>query len=69
MLFTDPANKSTTVGVTVSPIKIESLEKFGDVETVRKRLVATEKQKVCGVQCAVCNLSTIKLGYTALFAC
>lgn len=47
VLFTDPGNKSTTIGVTVNPIKIGSLEKFGDVEMVRKRLVATEKQKVC----------------------
>ena len=46
VLFADPANKSTTIGVTVNPIKIASLEQFGDVETVRKRLIATEKQKV-----------------------
>lgn len=46
VLFTDPVKKSTTVGVTVSPIKIAGLEQFGDVETVRKKLVNTEKQKV-----------------------
>lgn len=46
VLFTDPQKKSTTVGVTVNPIKIAGLEQFGDVETVRKKLVDTEKQKV-----------------------
>lgn len=46
MLFADPAKKSTTIGVTVSPIKIAGLEQFGDVETVRKKLMNTEKQKV-----------------------
>ena len=50
VLFADPANKSTTIGVTVSPIRIASLEKFGDVETVRKRLIDTEKQKVRQLQ-------------------
>ena len=46
VLFTDPAKKSTTVGVTVSPIRIAGLEQFGDVETVRTKLVNTEKAKV-----------------------
>jgi len=46
VLFADPAKKSTTIGVTVSPIKIAGLEEFGDVETVRKKLMNTEKQKV-----------------------
>lgn len=45
VLFTDPAKKSTTVGVTVSPIRIAGLEQFGDVETVRTKLVNTEKAK------------------------
>ncbi|KAL0027494.1 hypothetical protein WJX77_005662 [Trebouxia sp. C0004] len=45
VLFADPAKKSTTIGVTVSPIKIAGLEQFGDVETVRKKLMNTEKQK------------------------
>ncbi|KAL3161295.1 hypothetical protein ABBQ38_009651 [Trebouxia sp. C0009 RCD-2024] len=45
VLFTDPLRKSTTVGVTVNPIKIVGLQQFGDVETVRKKLIDTEKQK------------------------
>lgn len=45
-MFADPLKKSSTVGVTVNPIKIAGLEQFGDVETVRKRLINTEKQKV-----------------------
>ena len=51
MLFADPAKKSTTIGVTVSPIKIAGLEQFGDVETVRKKLMNTEKQKVLEQMC------------------
>ena len=46
VLFTDPQRKSTTVGVTVNPIKIAGLEQFGDVTTVREKLINTEKQKV-----------------------
>ncbi len=51
VLFADPAKKSTTIGVTVSPIKIAGLEQFGDVETVRKKLMNTEKQKVLEHMC------------------
>ena len=51
VLFADPAKKSTTIGVTVSPIKIAGLEQFGDVETVRKKLMNTEKQKVLEQLC------------------
>lgn len=59
VLFTDPLKKSTTVGVTVNPIKIAGLEQFGDVETVRKKLVNTEKQKVgISVGLTVCFLAT-----------
>ena len=49
VLFTDPLKKSTTIGVTVNPIKIAGLEQFGDVKTVREKLVNTEKQKVCSL--------------------
>lgn len=67
VLFTDPSKKSTTVGVTVNPIKIAGLEQFGDVETVRKKLVDTEKQKVstylwdvrCGSYFSVCAVATL----------
>jgi len=40
-LFRDPARKSTTVGVTVYPVTIASLEQFGDLQTVGERLLAT----------------------------
>lgn len=46
VLFVNPARKSTTLGVTVSPIRINSLDKFGSLETVRDKLLATEKAKV-----------------------
>lgn len=55
VLFTDPLRKSTTIGVTVNPIKIAGLEQFGDVKTVREKLVNTEKQKVCALHTSQCN--------------
>jgi hypothetical protein len=42
----DPAQRSTNVGVTVSPVRIPSLEKFGDVAGVGERLLAAERAKV-----------------------
>ena len=46
ILFLDPERKSTTVGVTVSPVRIASLEQFGDVPAVGKRLLDAERAKV-----------------------
>ncbi len=46
VLFVDPERKSTTVGVTVSPIRIASLAQFGDVAAVGKRLLGAERAKV-----------------------
>lgn len=39
VLFRDPAVKSTSVGVTVYPVTISSLEEFGDLEAVGRRLL------------------------------
>lgn len=44
-LFRDSNQKSTTVGVTVSPVRIASLEDFGSLETVGERLLGAEKAK------------------------
>ena len=49
VLFLDPARKSTTVGVTVSPVRITSLESFGDVAAVGKRLLDAERAKVLSI--------------------
>jgi hypothetical protein len=38
-------NRSTSVGVTVSPVRVESIEKFGSLEAVGRRLLETEAQK------------------------
>ena len=46
MLFVDPERKSTTVGVTVSPVRIASLAQFGDVAAVGQRLLGAERAKV-----------------------
>jgi hypothetical protein len=46
VLFVDPERKSTTVGVTVSPVRIASLAQFGDVAAVGQRLLGAERAKV-----------------------
>lgn len=44
-LFRDPSRKSTTVGVTVYPVTINSLEQFGDLQSVGERLLGAEREK------------------------
>lgn len=46
VLFEDPARKSSTLGVTVNPIRVDSLEAFGDLDAVASRLLQAEKAKV-----------------------
>ncbi len=45
-LFVDPQRKSSTLGVTVSPIRVDSLDAFGDLDSVAARLLQAEKAKV-----------------------
>lgn len=46
MLFVDPQRKSSMLGVTVSPIRVDSLDAFGDLDAVAGRLLQAEKAKV-----------------------
>lgn len=48
MLFEDPARRSTSVGVTVSPVRVASIDQFGDLDAVGRRLLDVERRKVCG---------------------
>lgn len=45
----DAKSKAADVGVTVSPIRIRSLEQFGDVGAVGDRLLAAERSKVSSI--------------------
>ena len=45
-LFKAPNLKSTDLGVTVSPIRIQRLDQLGDVTAVGDRLLAAERKKV-----------------------
>lgn len=45
VLFNDPEKASTTVGVTVSPVRITSLTAFGSQEDVAEKLLAAERKK------------------------
>ena len=51
VLFEDPVRKSSTLGVTVNPIRMDSLEAFGDLDAVASRLLQAEKAKVCQGLC------------------
>lgn len=46
VLFVEPSGKAGDVGVTVSPVRIKSLEQFGDLKAVGDRLLAAESSKV-----------------------
>ena len=47
VLYKVPDIKYTDLGVTVAPVRISTLQQLGDVDAVGKRLIATERQKVC----------------------
>lgn len=42
----EPSGKAGDIGVTVSPVRIKSLEQFGDLKAVGDRLLAAETSKV-----------------------
>ncbi len=44
-LFEDPAKRSTSVGVTVNPVKVKSIEDFGGLDEVVGKLLAAERAK------------------------
>lgn len=46
ILLQDPDRKSSTVGVTVTPVRIATLEEIGDASAVADKLIAAEKAKV-----------------------
>jgi hypothetical protein len=46
VLFEDPRRRSTSVGVTVSPVRVTSIDKFGDLAAVGQRLLDAERKKV-----------------------
>ncbi|BDA46952.1 PsbP domain-containing protein 2, chloroplastic [Coccomyxa sp. Obi] len=45
VLFVEPSGKAGDIGVTVSPVRIKSLEQFGDLKAVGDRLLAAESSK------------------------
>lgn len=45
-LFEEPSRTSTNVGVTVAPVRVPSLEAFGDLTSVSDKLLAAERKKV-----------------------
>ena len=47
MLFEDPSQKGTNLGVTVTPVRISSLEQFGSIDAIGEKLLNVERSKVC----------------------
>lgn len=47
VLFNDPDVTSTSVGVTVAPVRVKSLAAFGSTDEVAQKLLAAERNKVC----------------------
>lgn len=45
MLFRDPSQRYATLGVTVLPVMIQSLEKFGSLDSVGDKLLNAERAK------------------------
>eukprot|EP00775_Hariotina_reticulata_P002499 gene2499-2803_t len=45
VLFEDPQRRSTSIGVTVSPVRVSSIEQFGDLAAVGQRLLDVERKK------------------------
>jgi hypothetical protein len=60
VLFEDPERRSTSVGVTVSPVRVATIGQFGDVAAVGQRLLEAERKKVgpralLSVCCTLCT--------------
>jgi hypothetical protein len=45
VLFRDPSKKSSTLGMTVLPVMVPTLDKFGSLDVVAEKLLAAEKAK------------------------
>jgi PsbP len=45
VLFRDPSKKSSTLGMTVLPVMVPTLDKFGSLDIVAEKLIAAEKAK------------------------
>ena len=46
MLFEDPARRSTSLGVTVNPVRVPDIGSFGTLEAVGEKLLEAERKKV-----------------------
>ena len=46
VIFSDPEYKYNNLGVTVTPVKVATLQEFGAIEDAADRLLAFEKKKV-----------------------
>lgn len=46
MLYEDPSQRSTSLGVTVNNVRVASILDFGTLEAVGEKLLTAEKNKV-----------------------
>lgn len=45
VLFEDPSRRSTSIGITVNPVKVSRIEDFGGVKDVGEKLLDAERRK------------------------
>ncbi|KXZ55621.1 hypothetical protein GPECTOR_2g1171 [Gonium pectorale] len=45
VLFEDPSRRSTSLGITVNPVKVASIEQFGGLQDVGDKLLDAERKK------------------------
>lgn len=68
-LFEDPERKSSNIGVTVAPVRVKTLQEFGDIDVVADKLLAAEQNKVRrSLSQRGCTCSIISLIGTPMYA-
>jgi len=67
LLFEDPERRSTQVGVTVNPVRIDALAKFGSMQDVGDKLLGAEKAKESTLECNLLSQTTREAGNGVTF--
>jgi len=60
-LWEDPARRSSSVGVTVNPVRVKCIELFGPLESVGTRLLDAERKKESTLSVAMVTQSSRRL--------
>lgn len=66
VLLKDPERGGTTLGVTILPVRIESVDEYGSVVDVGQKIIAAEKSKESTISASIVSESTSKLQHPAM---